>query len=428
MNAHTAFPPVSPKGGKRRPDAGDDPELARARLPDDEDDAAYEDEDDAPLAAGPDIVPSTRHDGWTPERQRRFLEAIAEGCTVEEACCLVRLSPTSAYAFRRRAPGAAFALGWRAANLLARERIGDTLLARALDGQEETLTRPNGEVVVRHRFDNRLAMAMLRRLDAQAEDPGQAAANHAARLVAQEFDAFLALVEADRGPARAGLFLATRAAPALPGDPAPADPDLETLRALARADRWCRTGAALPHEVAVDDLDPDARATWSAEQWCRAEAAGLVALAPPAPPPDPDPEQIAPAPQLPQLRVSAFHHDEPVWWDEGGEQWRTRFPPPAGFDGKEDGEFGEEGYSRALTAEEEAPLEAPWEAEVAARWVTEARERDAWFAALGGASDDPDEDELADEDELLDEEDELPEDDPLDEDELLDAEAEADGA
>ena len=92
-----------------------------------------------------------RYDGWTPDRQRAFLEAIAEGHTVGSACALVGMAPSSAYALRRRAAGAAFALGWRAATLLAREKVADTLLARAIDGQVETITRPDGETITRHR-------------------------------------------------------------------------------------------------------------------------------------------------------------------------------------------------------------------------------------------------------------------------------------
>ena len=64
------------------------------------------------LPAATDAAGRTlRHDGWTPDRQRIFLSAIAEGDTVERACRLTGLSVSSAYAFRQRAAGAAFALG-----------------------------------------------------------------------------------------------------------------------------------------------------------------------------------------------------------------------------------------------------------------------------------------------------------------------------
>ena len=100
-----------------------------------------------------------RHDGWTPDRQRAFLEAVAAGETVERACRLVQLSVASAYALKQRASGQSFALGWRAANLIGREAIADRMLTRAIDGQVETVTRPDGSTYSRHRYDNRTAMA-----------------------------------------------------------------------------------------------------------------------------------------------------------------------------------------------------------------------------------------------------------------------------
>jgi len=88
--------------------------------------------------------------GWPPDRQRAFLEGVAEGHIVESACRLVGMAPSSAYALRRRAACVGFALGWRAANLLAREKVADTLLAQAIDGQVETLTRADGATFSRH--------------------------------------------------------------------------------------------------------------------------------------------------------------------------------------------------------------------------------------------------------------------------------------
>ncbi|MEG8044475.1 hypothetical protein O6V14_06550 [Sphingomonas faeni] len=123
--------------------------------------------DNAPRA----YIPATptrytqRSDGWTPDRQRGFLERIAEGATVDEASASVGLSPGAAYTLRRRAAGAAFALGWDAAKLVARPIVAETLFLRAIAGQTERVTRPDGEVIERHRYDNRLAMSLLNRLD-----------------------------------------------------------------------------------------------------------------------------------------------------------------------------------------------------------------------------------------------------------------------
>lgn len=271
---------------------------------------------------------------WTPANQRRFLELVAEGNTARFAAYCVGLTTQSAYALRRTARGAAFALGWRAAELLAREGIADELLERAIRGQTERITRADGSEVTRLRYDNRLAMSLLTRLDRRVEDAtdGDTAA---ARTVAGEFDAYLDLIEKDGGPARAGLFVARRVVATEDAR------DLEPIRALAAADRFARTGAATAEEVDIADLDPARRADWTAAQWARAEAAGLVAL---APPPEPastrQPCQPVPEPEL-----------DPVWEDDSL-GWVTDAPPPEDFDGEEDGEYGHEDYCRTLTDEE----------------------------------------------------------------------------
>ena len=330
------------------------------------------------LAPPPAPAPAqgARHDGWTPDRQRGFCEAIAEGETVAVACARVGMAVSSAYALRRRATGATFALAWDGARLLGRERLGDALHERAIAGVTETIERPDGSVVTRHRYDNRLATMMLHRADRQAAAQ-DGAAGQAARLVAAEFDAFLDLLDREAGPARAGLFLATRL-----GDDAA---DLAPVIALARADTWLRTGTGRLMEVEMADLDPARRAEWTAGQWLRAEAAGLVALGGAAA--APGEAEDASTPPLPPLRLDAEGGD-PVWWCSDGGRWMTRFPPPAGFDGYEDGDYGDVDYERGLDDAEEAAMEAAADAELAPRRIRDARERDAWFAALAQDGDD----------------------------------------
>ena len=84
-----------------------------------------------------------------PARQRIFLETLAATGVVRAACEAVELSPRSAYNLRIRADGAAFRLGWDAAILIARARLADDLLARAIEGQQDVITRDeeNGEIV-----------------------------------------------------------------------------------------------------------------------------------------------------------------------------------------------------------------------------------------------------------------------------------------
>ncbi|PVX30215.1 hypothetical protein [Sphingomonas pokkalii] len=313
-----------------------------------------------------------RHDGWTPAKQRQFLQMLAEGHTITNSCAALGMSTSSAYALRRSAAGAAFALGWQAALLLAREHLADRLLERAMHGSVDTITRPDGTTVTRQRHDNRLAMHMLSRLDRLAEEGCGPADHAAARLVAGEFEQFLALVAGDGGAARAGLFLARRAGGA-GGMGTEAADELAAVRALARADAWLRTGADACEGVAVGDLDPAQRAGWSAEQWARAEAAGLLVLAPP-------PKENAQGRELWQLGRRDNPNGDPVWCDSDVGEWRTSFPPPDDFYGEEFGEYGEPDYARELSPEELEVLEAPLRAAREARRVAAAQERDAFFA------------------------------------------------
>jgi hypothetical protein len=313
---------------------------------------------------------------WTPENQRKFLQYVADGNTAEFSAFMIGLSVGGAYAFRRTARGAAFALGWRAANLIAREAIADQLMERAMKGQSETITRADGSEVTKLRYDNRLAMNLLRRLDRQAEEATGADAA-AARVVAGEFDAYLDLVEKDGGPARAGLFLARRS-------PQTEDArDLEPILSLAAADRFARTGAGTAAEVDIADLDPAQRAGWTAEQWARAEAAGLLALAPP-----PAPEKPASAPQPPQPVSPVADELDPIWEDDE-HGWVTDAPPPEDFDGEEDGEYGDEDYSRTLTEAEEAIWLGPIVRARQARRVEAAAKWRAFLAGRAASSEAP---------------------------------------
>lgn len=336
---------------------------------------------------------SRNADGWTAERQRQFLVAIAQGACVTRATALVGMSRQSAYALRDSARGAAFALGWRAAVLRSRDVLADTLMDRAFFGVRETITYDDGAMTTRHRHDNALAYRMLVRLDRRADAAlaagspraaGRSAGagageDAAARLAAADFEQYLDLVQDHAAPGRAALFVAARIGAA--GVDAP--DGLDGVRALARADRWLRTRTDAAVPVPVDDLDPAARAGWTAEQWARAEAAGLIALAPEPPAPDTAPEtgsmcqncQPDDGPDAPEPR-------DPVWWCEESEDWRTRFPPPPDFDGEQDGSPGEPDYERGLTDAERDAIEDHDAARLAPAVRTGAVERDAWFAAL----------------------------------------------
>lgn len=65
---------------------------------------AYRPDDDHLMQhAVPGGKPAYRVDGWTPFRQKVFLESLARGDTIHMACAGVGLSVASAYALKARA-------------------------------------------------------------------------------------------------------------------------------------------------------------------------------------------------------------------------------------------------------------------------------------------------------------------------------------
>ena len=61
-----------------------------------------------------DPVPSasTRRDGWTPDKQRAFIERLGECGVVSIAARAVGMSPKSAYVLRKRPGAESFAAAW----------------------------------------------------------------------------------------------------------------------------------------------------------------------------------------------------------------------------------------------------------------------------------------------------------------------------
>lgn len=133
-----------------------------------------------------------RRDGWTPERQRIFLENFAEGGVIVDACEAAGMSARSVYNLRNRDP--LFAAGLRAATLLARPRLADEVHSRAVNGVVERIYKDGIVVAERHRYDNRLTMAALTRLDARADRAEERGDPHL-RLVARWDDYLAALGE-----------------------------------------------------------------------------------------------------------------------------------------------------------------------------------------------------------------------------------------
>ena len=268
----------------------------------------------------------TRHDGWTSARQVAFLDTLAATGMVRHAAKAAGMSHEAAYNLRHRAGGAAFRIGWDAALLMARARLADTLMERAIEGQEELVVRDaDAGTRTRHRHDNRMALSLLARLDRLASEtapsiaPGVETPGHAAhadaRIAMGAWDSFIVLVETGGDAIALAAFLDAHRPPPPSAESAPG-----------------------PCQLCGEDMDDDASG-------------------------DGDDS----------LRDMFM-----VWRDESG-RYRTNFPPPPGFAGEETGVSGHgdpdwKQYSRSLT-----PREAVYEAAMQAASDGQTRAKaDAW--------------------------------------------------
>ena len=73
----------------------------------------------------------TRRDGWTAERQLRFLAALLENRSVAGAAALAEMSRESAYRLRNRSDDSLFALLWDRALEPGLPALGEGHMARS---------------------------------------------------------------------------------------------------------------------------------------------------------------------------------------------------------------------------------------------------------------------------------------------------------
>ena len=264
-----------------------------------------------------------RHDGWTPEKKRRFLERFAECGVVVEACQAAGMSARAAYNLRDR--DALFAAGWDAASVKARAPLADEAYSRARNGVIERIYKDGLIVAERHRYDNRLTMAVLARLDARIDRAEEKGAPHMAAVA--NWESYLDAVGEDRTEDASAIL----APPAPEPAPAPA------------ADPAANAGNREVREVHLaedDSFDGD-----------------------------------------PGDGEAGEPEDTHIVWQSGGEWW-TDYPPPDGFDGEEEGEYHDHDYRRTLTPEEAAVMEAEEAGEAGELAEAEAEAaalRDAFF-------------------------------------------------
>lgn len=194
----------------------------------------------AAMARGIDPVPvRTRLNGWTPERQRDFIAALAACGVVAEAAARVGMSARSAYKLRARPGARSFREAWEVAVDSAMERLADAVFARALHGVSRPIFYQGEQVGERRHYDERLAMFLLsrrapdrfgcwidrREVRCDADEHGAALAEALDRVAADALaeEAAAARAAACDAPDRAEASTAGAGSGAA-GDPAP-DPE-----------------------------------------------------------------------------------------------------------------------------------------------------------------------------------------------------------
>ncbi|WP_324260962.1 hypothetical protein U4960_12505 [Altererythrobacter sp. H2] len=136
----------------------------------------------SPLPGAEPVPVSAEGAKFSRDKQVAFLSALAAGGAARRAVRAAGISHQTAYRMRRANP--AFRLAWDAAMLAARAVAEDVLAVRAIEGVEEKVFYHGEEVATRRRFDSRLLLAHLARLD-------RLTANAAAHAFAEDFEAAL---------------------------------------------------------------------------------------------------------------------------------------------------------------------------------------------------------------------------------------------
>jgi hypothetical protein len=105
-----------------------------------------------------------RHDGWTEERQRRFLQALAMTGCVRDACRVAGMSNVAGYRLRKVSPE--FREAWDRALDHAKVGLKAVAYARAVEGVEEPIIQGGKVVATKRKYSDSLLRMLM-----QASDP-----------------------------------------------------------------------------------------------------------------------------------------------------------------------------------------------------------------------------------------------------------------
>ncbi|WBH16634.1 hypothetical protein [Sphingomonas radiodurans] len=115
----------------------------------------------APLTFKP-VPRKYRFDGWTAERQRAFIAALAELGSVKAACQRINLATTGAYHLRRQPGADGFRAAWEAALASGVQRLADIAIDRAIEGTPVPVFYHGEQVGERRRYNDRLLMFIMK--------------------------------------------------------------------------------------------------------------------------------------------------------------------------------------------------------------------------------------------------------------------------
>ena len=111
-----------------------------------------------------------RRNGWSEERQRAFIAALARCGSVAAAARSVGMTSRSAYRLCDAEGGDSFVAAWDQAMDIGMSRLRCDALQRALEGGFVPIYRRGKLVRVEHRRSDRLAIALLGGRDRAADD------------------------------------------------------------------------------------------------------------------------------------------------------------------------------------------------------------------------------------------------------------------